>query len=451
MTLTESPLIATIVETPADRKDLTAAFNAIRGKRKDLDTLFAYYRGPQPLKYSTAKLQELFQNINTHFELNWMQVVVDAVLDRLELEGFQVTGDEAAGAKLTELFTNLHIDLEADDAHEASLATSQAYIIVWKDDGETVAYYNDPRLCHVFYEDANPRKKRFASKWFIRTDGSQEITLYYEDRLEHWVSPKIKDNQTVDNVDAFTLEKTEGNTFGVIPVFELRSPGEIFKVLTVQDAINVLLSNMIAASEYGALPQKYVISNADPGGLKNSPNEIWWLPAGDGQGQQSSAGQFEPAQLNNFMATMNELANDLFAQTRTPKHYLMQSGSNISGEALLAMEAPLTKKAGKRQKRFGAQWQEIAAFMAQLEGMNIEPHNIKPMWKRAESIQPLTEMQTVQAATGAGIPLESALTHQGWEKKEVDEIVKKKDAAQRKRANSVRVPVVTDGQEVTGQ
>jgi hypothetical protein len=81
----------------------------------------------------------LFQNINAHFETNWMSVVVDAVLDRLELEGFQVTGNDAAGVALTELFTRLHIDIEADDAHMASLATSQAYMIVWKNDGQTVA------------------------------------------------------------------------------------------------------------------------------------------------------------------------------------------------------------------------------------------------------------------------------------------------------------------------
>lgn len=453
MTLTKSPLIASIVDTPADRADLTAAFNAIDNKRRGLDTLWNYYNGPQPLKYSTEKLAELFQSINAHFEENWMSVVVSAVLDRLELEGFQVTGSEEAGKKLTELFTQLHIDLEADDAHEASLATSQAYMIVWKVDGETVAYYNDPRLCHVFYEDADPKKKSFAAKWFTRTDGSQEITLYYVDRLEHWVSAKMKENQTVEKSEAFTLESIEENTFGEIPVFPLFSVGEIFKVLTIQDAINKLFADMMTASEFGSLMQKYIISNADVGGLKNSPNEIWSLPAGDGQGQQTSVGQFAATPLENFSNQMSGLASDIFTQTSTPKHYLMPAGSNISGEALLAMEAPLTKKVSKRQKRFGAQWQEIAAFIARLEGMDIKPYQIVPTWKRAESIQPLTEMQTVQTATGAGVPLESALENAGWDKKKIDDVTKKKKEALRNRVNVVRTPIppAVDGQEVAGQ
>lgn len=446
MTLTESPLVASIVNVEPARADMVAAFNAIRGKRKDLDTLFNYAEGPQPLKYSTEKLAELFQNINTHFELNWCSVVIDAVLDRLELEGFQVTGDENAGTKLTELFTRLHIDLEADDAHQASLATSQAYMIVWKQDGETVAYYNDPRLCHVFYEDDNPRKKRYAAKWFNRADGSQEITLYYPDHLEHWVTAKLKDNQVIEKPEAFTLAENgrEDNTFGVIPVFELKSPGEIFKIITIQDAINKLFADQMTAAEFGAILQRWIITNADVGSLKNSPNEIWSIPAGDGTGQQTSVGQFDATPLSNFSNEIDKCINWIAIITRTPKHYFMATGANISGEALLAMEGPLNKKAGKRQKRFSAQWQDIAAFMAQLEGMDVKPENIKPVWKRVESIQPLTEMQTVQTGTGAGVPLESMLTHAGWTEKEVDDVTKKKDAALRKRVNTVRVPVATD-------
>jgi hypothetical protein len=87
----------------------------------------------------------------------------------------------------------------------------------------------------------------------------------------------VKENQTVEKVEAFTWESTEDNTFGVIPVFELKSQGEIFKVITLQDAINKLFADMMASAEFGTLPQKYIISNADSTGLKNSPNEIWSL------------------------------------------------------------------------------------------------------------------------------------------------------------------------------
>jgi len=72
----------------ATKTDLEIAFKAITGKRMRLDTLFSYVNGGQPLKYSTERLKETFDNIKVHFEINWCSVIVDATLDRLELNGF---------------------------------------------------------------------------------------------------------------------------------------------------------------------------------------------------------------------------------------------------------------------------------------------------------------------------------------------------------------------------
>ena len=434
------------------RADLNEAFKAIRGKRADLDTLFAYVDGPQPLKYSTDKLTELFANINAHFEENLCSVVVEAALDRIQLTGFATKNeDKTVSDRFKEIFDRLHLDIEADKAHYASLSTSLAYVIVWKDEQNTVAYYNDPRMCHVFYEDANPRKKRFAAKWFAHTDGKQEITLYYVDRIEHWVSEKRSDNSALDKPTAFRFESGETNTFGVIPVFELRSPGEIFKVLTLQDAINKLFADMMTAAEFSSVLQRYVISQSDPGALKNAPNEIWWIPAGDGQGQGAAVGTLEATVLSNFSVEMDKIANKMFVITRTPKHYLMDTGSNISGEALMAMEAPLVKKCKKRQNLFASQWQDIAAFIAQLEGLTIAPDDITCIWDRPESLQPLTEAQVRQTAVSTGIPLETMLKREGWTDDELDAMKKVKQATLRNRVNTARVPVPVDGEEPVTQ
>lgn len=435
----------TLFTTQVNATDLERAFNTIRAKRPDLDRLFLYANGPQPLKYSTARLADAFQNITTHFSINWMSLVIDATLDRIQLSGFDVTGEskaknkpvtvdankKAINEKLDVLFDKLHLDIEADKAHGAALTTSQAYIIAWKDgDGVIEAYFNDPRLCAVFYDPEHPRVKTYAAKWFNRSDQSQEITLYYEDRIEHWGSQKA--TSSIDKASAFTLESEEPNTYGVIPVFELRSPGEIFKVLSLQDAVNKLFSDMLISSEYASAPQRYVISNADPGSLKNSPNEIWWLPTGDGQSQATSAGQFPASTLRNFWDSIDPIANAIAIITRTPKHYLMTTGANVSGEALLAMESPLIRKAEKRQREFSAQWQDIAAFLAQLDGATIEPSDINVLWERAESLQPKTEAEVLQIGVNTGIPLITLLKDAGWSSEDIDAM--KEDQEQMKKA-----------------
>jgi hypothetical protein len=439
----DGSITATVTPDPA-RVDLTKAFDAIRNKRRDLDTLFSYYDGPQPLKYSTERLTDTFQNIKTHFDVNWCAVIIDAALDRIQLNGFTTKdNDQQANDVFKIIFDRLHLDIEADKAHQASLTTSQAYVIVWKVDGETVAYYNDPRMCHVFYDDANPRLKRYAAKWFKRAGGGQEITLYYVDRIEHWTTPKQKTDTMIDRDSSFNLESIEPNAFGVIPVFDLKSPGEIFKVVTLQDAENKLFADMMVAAEFGAYVQRYVISNSDPGALKNAPNEIWWIPSGDGVGQQSQVGQFSTTDLGNYLNAMDKIASNMAIISRTPKHYFMTTGADLSGEALLAMEAPLVKKCQKRQNLFASQWQDIAAFIAQLEGMTVTPDDVMCLWERPESIQPLTEMQVIQTAVNMGVPLEVMLKRNGWTEEEIADVTKAKQAALNKRINSVRVPVDT--------
>lgn len=417
----------------AERADLEKAFKAIRDKRADLDLLFRYANGGQPLKYSTRRLQEYFNDINAHFEINWCNVVIQSTLDRLQLVGFDAE-NAAVNDRIDSLFDRLHIDIEADKAHYASLATSQAYIIAWKnEDGQIVMHYNDPRLCHVFYDPTNPTKKIFAAKWFDRVDGRQEITLYYPERLEHWVIKKEFTGTALDKASAFERESVEANTYGVIPVFELTSEGEIFRVLTIQDAINKLFSDMMVSSDFATYPIRWYIGNADPGTIKNAPNMWAWFPAGDGQGQASSVGQFDAAGLSNFSVEVDKLAERLLVITRTPKHYLMSTSANVSGEALLAMEAPLIKKCKKRQRQFSAQWQEIVTFLLQLDGVTVQPSDISVSWERSESVQPFTEAQTQQILVNTGMPLVTILKRYGWTEKEIDGLLADREAEESAR------------------
>lgn len=422
--------------------DFERAFAVIKTKRPGLNELFSYVNGPQPLKYSSTKIRDAFREITAHFEINWCSVVVDTSLDRLELNGFDLGKDQkAANDVLSDVFDDLHIDLEADKAHEAALSTEFAYIMVWKnDEGEIELSYNDPRLAHVFYEPSNPRKKSYAAKWFRRADRKHEIVLYYKDRLEHYVSRSEK--TTIEKPNNFILESTEDNTYGVIPVFELKTRGEIVKVLSIQDAINKTFADMMVAAEFGAFVQRYVITNSDPGNLKNSPGEIWWIPAGDGMGQQSSVGQFATTDLKNYLDAMNELASDMAIITRTPKHYLMNTGSNLSGEALLAMEAPLVKKVDKHKNRFDASWQDIAQFILQLGGIEVKASKIAIVWAPVESLQPKTQAETRQISFNTGIPLITMLRREGWSEGEIDKL--KEDIADEKVNNKTLAQSVLD-------
>lgn len=440
--------------------DLKLAFNTITGKRQLYDLLYNYYRGQHPLRYSTERLSKAFSKIGVYFAENWISVIVDAVLDRLSLKGFDVTsGDTHVPTKdangntiiieneddniLDALWEKYNLGLMADDVHEAATVLGEGYVIAWKEDdieeGEiTDVYYNDPRMCHVFYDPYRPTRKSFAAKMWTDSDRYPCMILYYPDRLEHYKSTSQQSitNTWVSSASTYQpdLEYGEGgieyHDHNIIPVFHFRSGRVSGKreigqsELSLQDAINKLFADMMVSSEFTTWAQRVIISQADPGDLKNGAGVNWWIPAGDGKGQSASVQEIGHQDLNNFMDTIDRLSQALAIISRTPKHYLMLTGSVPSGDALLAMEAPLVKKVTKRIEGYDPEWKNLASFLLLLEGRVVESKNISTVWEPVTSLQPLTSAQTTKTEVEAGIPLTTSVRRQGWAKDEVEMLQK---------------------------
>jgi hypothetical protein len=398
--------------------DIERAVTMLLSKQEKCRKNQQYYDGTEPLVYSTERLREAFGDRLARFAENWCAVVVDSTLDRIELDEFDVLNNTEADGTLDELLKESDLSIDADDVHKDAMIQEESYVIVWKDArGEVQFYHNPAHMCHVFYRADNPKEKRYAAKWFQdEVNGFWHVTLYYPDKLKYYVSKKK------DSVDAksFESEKADArNPFGAIPVFHFRCPGDLKNVIVVQDAINKLVSDMMVAAEYGAFKQRYVISNADVSQLKNAPNQVWDIPAGDGVGQGTQVGEFSGEDLAKFHNAIDKFANYISIVTRTPKNYLVDVGAGISGDALIAMEAPLVKKAEKRIKMFGRTWKEVMAFALKLKSMDVKKSDIVPVFSRVRSEQPLAEFQAINFGTSSKIPLKTILRRQGWTKKDL--------------------------------
>ena len=422
--------------------DLQRAFSALNGKNLPYQTLFAYASGNQPLVYSTERLREAFRNLSANFQQNWCALVINATLDRLQLSGWD-TKDKKANATLDDLWNGMRLSNDAYDAHKAALITQEGFIIAWKD-GETIdVYQNDPRHVHVFYDPARPKVKQFAAKWW--SDGAVwHMTLYYPDRLEYYVTRGKNRPASAAAFQPAQVPQAD-NPFDAIPVFHFRGfpGGELENITTLQDAVNKLFADLMVTAEFSAFKQRWVISNGDTKAIANSPYDTWLLPGGDGDGQQTTVGQFDATPLANHLDAMDRVANSIAVISRTPKHYFMNAAGQLSGEALLAMESPLTKKVKTYQERLGATWQELGAFLLKLAGAGeYNETDITPVWKPAESIQPYTEAQTRQLAVAAGIPLITELRREGWGEDEIKNM--QKDEDDQKKRNARLAPLLLD-------
>ncbi|HPA82138.1 MAG TPA: phage portal protein, partial [Thermoanaerobaculales bacterium] len=132
----------------APQTDLARAFAALSAKRSRIDRLFAYYDGEQPLRYSTARLQQAFARIDAKFSENWCATVVDSLVDRLALTGFALRTDQAAQDVLDTIWQQEHLEIETDDVAEDVAVCGESFVIVGRDeDGLTRVVHNDPRVC----------------------------------------------------------------------------------------------------------------------------------------------------------------------------------------------------------------------------------------------------------------------------------------------------------------
>lgn len=409
--------------------DLEQAYNALAGKQAQYDAYWNYYRGAQPLVYTTQRLREIFNKLNAYFAENWCAVVIDAVKERIELKALTVQNPSSQEI-LEPLWMVNEMDLEADEVHTAALVCGEAFVVVWPDEtGQPQAYYNDPRLCHIFYESDNPRRKRFAAKWWIDDDERRRLTLYYPDRLEYYIS-RGKEN-SVQSASSFVPVDEDNpiapNPYGEIPVFHFRTQhtiqSDLNDVTPIQDAINKLLADMMVASEYGAFPQRYIISSVGvKGKVKNAPNEIMDLPAAEAGDQPTTVGQFPTADLKQYFDAINNLVGAISAITRTPHHYFFNSGGAPSGEALIVMESGLTKKAQDRINRFIPTWQRVASFMLRLAGTTVSPFDIVPEFEEVATVQPRTDVEIRQIERNValldqqlGVSQQTLLTNLGYD------------------------------------
>lgn len=438
--------------------DLQRAYNALNKKATPYQTLWAYYDGEQPLRYANPNLKTKFRKLVEHFTANWCAVVVDSLTDRLDLSGLSHE-DEGLANALASAWDAAEMDVEAEEIHKAVGVTGEGFLVAdVDDDGTTVLFSNPPEICHVFYDSSNPKRKLFAAKWWVdEYDERRYLTLYYPDRIEDYVSKRKADN--VQSANAFELAEggEHANPFApVIPVFHFRRDrrsgrGELQNVVDLQDAFNKLFADMMMASEFGAFKQRYVISNADTATLKNAPNEIWEIPAGEAGEQPTTVGQFDATELANFTAAMDFVANKVAVVTRTPKHYLLATGGDPSGEALLVAESGLVKKATSYQRRLDPVWVEVATFLLARGGYTTDRASVKVTWDDARTVQPIAEGQARQLAIAAGIPLEFWLEHrEGWTPDEVKDMNEAAAEAQAKQSLSMGEAMVRAMRDFNG-
>jgi hypothetical protein len=379
-------------------------------RQAGMRTADAYYRGDHRKTYKIAQAMDAFGMRGIPLFVNYCAVIVDAVNERLGVNGFLFGDDKAGTAAAWELWQASNMDAGYKRGLRIGLTKGEFSLMVWPDaSGEPRFFVEDGAEVIVDTDPEDRRKRRAALKRWV--DGSQTFaTLYlptgiykFQAGAEMIASPQLGElpagfgqgggaGRSKGAVAAATSEgwhkrTVDGeewpvaNPFQEVPVFphpnrpDLRGVGEseLAQAIPIQDALNANVANVMLAGLYGAFRQKWATNvELEVDEKTGKPKEPWDVsidklitapPPADGSMNETKFGQFDQSELGGYIKLHEALVQSLATIERLPVHYFLGSaGTFPSGESLTAAERGLSEKARERMVDFGDPTEDAMRF-----------------------------------------------------------------------------------------
>jgi hypothetical protein len=438
----------------------------LSARASDISRFEQYYEGRHRLAFATSQFRTAFGTQFRAFSDNFMQTVVDAVDERLEVEGFRIpvdTGDAGEDAlallkgdtEAWEIWQANQLDSTSQLIHTDALVDGVSYAIVGP--GEEHPEITGESALQVICETAPGyhRRRLAALKKWQDEDGFMYATLFLPAAVYKYVSAQ-KVTSTVDQI-RWTRRRVEGedwpllNPIGIVPVVAFCNRrrlvrdgmSEIAQLLPLQDGINKLFMDMLIASEYAGFPQRYatgIEAKEDP----ETHQQVDFLKLAldrflHVEDPDAKFGTLTAAELSNYTTAIAMAIQHLATRSSTPPHYFLANMGNFpSGEALKAAETGLVSKVRRRMKHFGEDWEEVIRLAFLMDGKQDKARaalSAETIWGDPESRSESEHIDAILKLSALGVPAEVL-----WEK---SGMFSPQEIARMKELVKANAPVIT--------
>ncbi|MFD3573854.1 phage portal protein [Streptomyces sp. NPDC058644] len=424
-----------------------------------------YYRGNQKLAFASDQFRKFHGDRYRNFADNWVPVVSDSPVERLTVNGIQPSGATEADKDLWRVWQMNGLDADSQLGFLGAVNSGRSFVLVWgnPDDPETPEVtFEDAAQCIVAYAPGSRRKRVAALKRWDDGNGSY-ATLYLPDEVFKFARPtlgassKSAQEQAIDEelarwelVVSDTEPNPQPNPMGIVPMVELPNRptlteepvSDITGVVAMQDAVNLLWSQLFTAADYASFPQRIVLGAEVPeipildetGKIVGSrPVDLERFAVDRVMfftGDDVKVTEWTAANLEAYTKVIEVAVAHIAAQTRTPQHYLVGKMANLSGDALLAAETGLVKRVQEKQIWFGQALREMWRLIALARGEDAKASAIaagQVMWADAESRSHAQLADALTKLKQIGFPFEFLALRYGLTPTEVADLMKMKE------------------------
>ena len=411
----------------------------------DLKLMDAYYEGTQPLSYLAPEIQSELSDRMRQLIINWPQLVVDALDERLDIEGFRYSDSETTEDDLWAIWQANDLDEGSQQAHVDALALRRSYLIVGANEGdESTPIVTAESALDVFAErDPRTRQvvaavKRWEEPAADSTVGPTKMASLYLPSMR-CTFELVKGQWSETDRDEHDLGEVL-----VVPLANrprlrhMEGTSELRAVIPISDAACKIASDMMVGAEYHAMPRRWATGmsrddfadeNGQPLGALSSLAGRLWV----NESENVKYGQFPEAQLSNFHETINQLARLVSALTGLPPAFLgLATDQPPSADAIRASEARLVKRAERRQRAFGEAWERVMRLVLLVRDGSIDPRtrSLETVWRDPATPTFAQQSDAVVKLHAAGIlPTEMAWERLGFSAVERDRMRHMQDDA----------------------
>lgn len=421
------------------------------------DALDEYFRGVQPLRFLDPTVVEQAGGRLTSLSVNWARIVIGAIEERLDIEGFRLGTDQDADRDLWRIWQANDLDEWSQLGHVDAMTYGRAFGLVWGDE-------DDPETPRISVESATQMTVKFrpgsrrveaAVKVFKDPDADGSIAwLYLPDSAQRYRSNAVASSIAGSNWS------TDGpllpNPLGVVPVVpltnrsrltDLNGESELVGVLPLIDAVNKLATDLMVASEKQAMGDRYATGieiprEAQANARLREEVKAKWDEATKGKtwlaGPGVEFGQFPAAQLTNFISAIEMLQRTIAALAGLPPHYVGQASDNpASADAIRSAEASLIKRTIRKMRAFGGSWEELMRLaMCVRDGIPREKldrqfDQLETQWRDPATPTPAQKADAAQKMVAAGvITINQAREDLGYTPGQITRMNEESEAAQ---------------------
>lgn len=332
--------------------------------------LYTDYRaGRHRLRYATAKFRQAFGGMFREFSDNWCEVIVEAPVERLRVQGFRIGTGTKADDDAWAIWQANNMDASSNLIHREAGTCGEAYWLVDPNldaDGFPRITPEHPSQVIVASDPGDRRRRLAALKRWVDTDGFAYANVYLPDSIHKFRSTGKPNGGSRISWARRRDDPGDTHDLGVVPMIpvvnapDMLSGGrsDLRNAIPLQDAINKTVLDMLIASEFGAFKQRVAIGVETPKNPDGTPvvnadiamsmSKLLTFPS-----PAAKIAEYSATDLSNYVNALEPLVAHLAAQTRTPPHYLLGKMVNVSGDALKASEAGLTARTREKMTPFG--------------------------------------------------------------------------------------------------